>query len=228
MNKERKKLIEGFITLRRGGKSYDEIQKILRVSLPKSTLSYWAGKIDKTPHYLGIISELKRKSLIKARLASVVAQEKRHKEHLNILRERNVSLLEKIDKDVSKIMLAILYLGEGTKYAGHSGLVLGSSDPGIIKLFIGLLKKCYGISIDKLRCRVSYRADQNIDSLEKFWSGITGIRRKHFYKTKSDPRTIGKRTAKENYKGVCVIHCLQSTEIQLELETITQMIIEGR
>ena len=66
---------------------------------------------------------------------------------------------------VLKMILSVLYLGEGTKWKGHSGMVLGSSDPNIILLYIKLLEICYGINHKKLKCRVSYRADQNLKSL---------------------------------------------------------------
>jgi hypothetical protein len=41
-----------------------------------------------------------------------------------------------------------------------------------------------------------------------------------------DPRSIGRKTLKPEYKEVCVIHCLKSTRIQLELETIANLLVE--
>ena len=90
-------------------------------------------------------------------------------------------------------------------------------------LYIELLKTCYGIERDKLHCRVQYRADQVIDKLEHFWSKKTGIPRKNFYKTKPDPRTVGKTTKNFGYKGVCVVSC-GGTKIQLELEGLAKEI----
>ncbi|OGI82361.1 hypothetical protein A3G53_01240 [Candidatus Nomurabacteria bacterium RIFCSPLOWO2_12_FULL_44_11] len=127
---------------------------------------------------------------------------------------------------VLKMILSVLYLGEGTKWKGHSGMVLGSSDPNIILLYIKLLEICYGINHKKLKCRVSYRADQNLKSLERYWSKITGIPLSNFYKTKFDPRTIGKPTKNKKYRGVCVIMGAGS-HIQLELEAIPKLILMG-
>ena len=131
-----------------------------------------------------------------------------------------------VDRDVQKIMLAMLYLGEGSKWRSHSGLMLGSSDPSIIKLYVGLLGVCYGIEVDRLKCRVSYRADQDIRALEHYWAKIIGIPLKNFYKTKPDPRTIGKPTKRSDYKGVCVVHC-GNTKIQHELEMIPKLLLTG-
>jgi hypothetical protein len=74
-----------------------------------------------------------------------------------------------------------------------------------------------------LKCRISYRADQDLNELQKFWASITGINIDKFYKTKPDPRTVGKPTRKSDYKGVCAIYCAGS-RIQLELQVIADII----
>lgn len=120
----------------------------------------------------------------------------------------------------------MLYLGEGAKLKSHRGLMLGSSDPRIIRLHIKLLAACYRIAREKLKCRISYRADQDLNTLQKYWSEITGIPLETFYKSKPDPRTIGKPTKCLDYKGVCVVMC-SGTSIQLELDIITDIILES-
>ena len=214
-----------FLKLRQSGKTYSEIQKILGVSMPKGTLSYWSRNIKLTSAQNDRISMINRQNLQKGRIIGHKVRREKHRQNILNLHKNNEHLMKILNKDVQRIILSILYLGEGTKYYNHSGLVLGNSDPNVIRLYINLLKSCYGIEPDQLRCRITYRADQSIKQLEKFWSQLTGI--KHFYKTIPDPRTLGKRTRKKDYKGVCVIHCLKSTQIQLELETISKMIALG-
>ena len=124
------------------------------------------------------------------------------------------------------MLLAFLYLGEGSKWHSHKGLTLGSSSENIILLYIKLLNVCYKIDPKNLKCRVSYRADQNINKLERYWSRATSIPLKNFYKTIPDPRTIGKPTKKKSYKGVCVV-MTGHTDIQLELEMIPEIILKG-
>lgn len=141
--------------------------------------------------------------------------------------EKNQTVLKKIrDKETLRVLLSILYLGEGSKWKSHSGLILGSSDPNIILLYIKLLQLCYGIKPGTLKCRVSYRADQDIKQLERYWSKVTAIPLENFYKTIPDPRTVGKPTKNLDYKGVCVIVGGSST-IQLELELIPLLILKG-
>lgn len=139
----------------------------------------------------------------------------------------NDNLSQKLqDKDVLKMLLAVLYFGEGAKWKSHHGLMLGSSDPNLVCLYINLLRECYGINSKSLKCRVSYRADQNINSLQRYWSRVTSIPISNFYKTIPDPRTIGRPTRRKEYKGVCVIMC-GGTHTQLELEMIPKIILKG-
>ena len=144
---------------------------------------------------------------------------------LDKVRQEANRVLKKFNMENLKTVLAMLYLGEGAKWKGHSGLLLGSSDSTIILLYISLLEKCYKIKPSRLKCRISYRADQDIRELEKYWSGVTGIPEENFYKTKPDPRTKGKKTKKNDYKGVCVITCAGS-HIQLELEEIAKLLLK--
>lgn len=54
------------------------------------------------------------------------------------------------NKDVKKIALAMLYLGEGGKKQRGS-LMFGNSDPVIINLFLRYLRDCYNIDEKKFR-----------------------------------------------------------------------------
>ena len=67
------------------------------------------------------------------------------------------------------------------------------------------------------------RADQNIEELEKYWQGKTGIPKKQFYKARFDIRSVGKPTKKEGYKGVLKVDYI-NTKIQLELESLANLI----
>ena len=219
-----------FERLRKLGKTYNEILNILKVDLSKSTMSYWARNIKLPNFYKDKIKKLNSESVSKAQLAALKTNRLKHKKLIDNFLKINKKITSNLSKNFKKIILAILYLGEGTKYKSHSGLILGSSDPNIIKIFINTLKECYKITTNDLKIRISYRADQDIDLLEIFWSKITGVSLDNFYKTKPDPRTIGKKTMKSDYKGVCVLTCA-GAKIQLELEEIAKLLykkISGR
>jgi len=104
----------------------------------------------------------------------------------------------------AKSVLAALYLAEGGKRRRGS-LMFGNSDPKIIALFLKLLRRTYQIDSSKFRCTVLCRADQDTKTLEQFWAKITGIPSTQFYASRIDARTVGKKTQKEGYHGVCRI-----------------------
>jgi len=214
------------IELRKKGKTYSEIKLILRRKIPKSTLSYWFKNVKLPSSYYQKIKHINYSNITNARKLAVKANKIIRKKFIDSIYYRNEYLDKLIsDKDISKIALAMLYLGEGSKWKSHPGLMLGNSDPEIIQIYINLLKGCYNIKPSCLKARISYRADQDINKLIKYWSKITKIPQKSFYKTIPDPRTTGIATKRKDYKGVCVIYC-GGTEIQLELDIIAKKFLK--
>lgn len=200
---------------------------ILGTKLPKSTIAWWCRNTLLPNWYWEKLKRINKNNREKAQKAAWLANKQKQNRFISKLIKNNKALKGKIkDRDILKTILAILYLGEGAKWKNHRGLQLGSSEPNIVNLYIRLLDKCYGIKAKHLKCRISYRADQNLRVLEKFWSETTGISLGNFYKSKPDPRTIGKVTKNKDYKGVCVISCA-GTHIQLELEEIPRIILKG-
>jgi len=211
-------------TLRSQGLTYSEIQDSLGIRIPKSTLSYWCKTVPLPRFYSKKIEKLNTINRNKARKAAEKIRGERKIKFLESLKKENKYLLDELkDKNIKKIALSILYLGEGNKWKSHRGLMLGSSDPDIINLYVKLLKSVYKIPKSVMRAQILHRADQDIAQLTNFWSKIIGLPKEYFYKCKPDPRTIGKPTKNKNYKGVCVISCA-GTKIQLELEVIAKMI----
>lgn len=217
-------LKEKVIKLRKQRKTYSEIQKELNLSIPKSTLSYWCRNIPLSNSYFKKVKILNLKNLEKARVLAVLANKKKQERLLSEFRVKNESLIRHLNKGVCKLLLSILYLGEGSKHKSTRCLILGSSDPKIIQLYLTLLNKCFHISKKKFRVSIGCRADQNIKELEEYWHSITKIPFSQFHKTQVDKRTINKRTKKKDYKGVCRILYFD-TKIQLELEQLAQQIM---
>lgn len=213
--------------LRAAGKTYSEINRELRIKVPKSTLSGWCAGVEMPSLYKTKLDKINKDNFAIVQKLATAARLAKKTNFLRKIEAENQSLIPFLkNKNVLKAILAMLHLGEGAKWKSHRGLMLGSSDPDIIRLYIELLKSCYGKKNTDMRCRVSYRADQDIDELETFWSKITNISRDNFYKTRPDPRTIGKRTKNKDYKGVCVITS-SGTDIQLELESIAKIILKN-
>lgn len=216
-------LIQKVRSLRASGKLYPEIVDHLKINIPKSTLSYWCRGILLPEEAARRARRLQAAGLMNARKrASVVHKEKR-KNYFALLSEKNKKLPKIIENGaVTKIALAMLFLGEGTK-TNRGSLTFGNSNPYIIALFLKLLRQVYKVNENKLHCTVQCRADQNTTELETFWSAVTKVPLKRFYKTRIDPRTIGKPSRKLDYKGVCRVDYF-SADVYNELKVIIELI----
>lgn len=213
--------------MRRAGNTYSQIQGKLGY-ISKGTLNSWLGNLELSEKSKEKLQRTQSAHLEKARKIAFTKIAEKREELLNRIKDGVAPLKSKVnDNKTLKIALAFLYLGEGSKWKSHRGLQLGSSDPLLLNLYIKLLKQCYGIDKLSLQCYISYRADQNLESLKKFWSKQLSIPLKNFHNSKSDKRTIGKPTKNPGYKGVCIISG-GSTKIQQELEFIPKIIEAGR
>ncbi|HAI22762.1 TPA: hypothetical protein DCP77_03435 [Candidatus Collierbacteria bacterium] len=212
------------IYLRKKGKTSQEINIILGQKIPKSTYTGWFKGIELTKEQKSRISIMNLNKLDLARVKAVKVNKEKRNKFLKSLDEKNEPISKKIkDGNTAKIALAMLCLGEASKYGSGSAFCLGSSDPRIIILFIKLLKKSYLINQNKFRYTIQCRADQDIEELEKYWRRIVRVPLGQFYKTRIDARSIGKPTKKVGYKGVLKVDYMD-TKVQLELESLASMI----
>lgn len=211
------------VKLRQQGKTFKEILEITSLDIPKSTLSYLCRNISTPKGYAERVRKINLENLKEARINAVLVNKQKQEKICRELENINNNLANYINTEVCKLLLSMLYLGEGSKYISTRSLRLGSSSPLIIKLYLKLLNKCFPISNNKFRVTIQCRADQSIPELESFWQSITNINYNQFYKTRIDQRTINKKTKKNNYMGVCVIDYFD-TKIQLELELLSSLI----
>lgn len=214
------------VDLRQQGMTYAEICRSVRVGIPKSTLTYWCKGVVWDKSQRDRIINLRMENLEKARTKALIVNKKIRNEYIDSIDKRVFNLKRFLeDRNILKLLLAMLYLGEGAKWKSHRGLQLGNSNPEIIKLYLSLLERCYGVSRNKLTAMIYHRADQNLKSLISFWSNITKIPISNFYRSNPDLRTKGKET-RDGYYGVCAIFG-PGTEIQLELEAIAKIFFKN-
>lgn len=215
------------INLRKKGKTYKEIQKYFKSVIPKSTLSNWCRNVKMSEEYnKRVRSIVIRNARIGRKIALVVNRNNRIK-YLESVAHRNKHLVNALkNKDIARVALSMLYLGEGGKSCKRGTVLFGNSDPFIVSLFLRLLRFCYKINESKFRCTLQCRADQNIKELENLWSRVTKIPLSQFYGARIDSRTLGKRTEKKNYKGVCRIDYL-SSDLHLELMEMPKIFHKG-
>lgn len=154
---------EKALALRRQGKSYSQIKKILKVS--KGTLSYW---LRDYPLSKEKIRELRDWN------------EQRIERFRETMRRKREDRLQKTYKAEKKILLPLtkrefyltgllLYWGEGTKSQRHT-LSVSNTDPVVIKFFIQWVNKCLFVSKEKIRIYLHLYNDMNVDKEIKYWS----------------------------------------------------------
>lgn len=213
---------EKAIKLRRQGKTYSEIISILP-GISKSTLSYLFRSIRLSEKQEEKLLRNINRKLVRAREQAILVHKNNRAKYFSSIEIKNGHLIKMLanNKKAAKLVLSALHLGEGSKNRRGS-MQFGNSDPGIIKLFMKLMRECYPIDETKFRCTVLCRADQNTNGLERFWQHATGISKKRFYKTRIDRRTIGRPSRKLDYKGVCVINYL-SASVYYDLLTLGKM-----
>lgn len=74
----------------------------------------------------------------------------------------------------------MLYWAEGAK--GGNTVDFTNSDPGMILIFLNFLREICGVAESRLRVFLYVYADQDIDLIRQFWSGLTTIPYKQFSK----------------------------------------------
>ena len=213
-------------SLRHAGWSLGEIGE--KMKIPRNTISGWVRDIHLTKQQEKRIKAKITASAAIGRPLAVEANRRKIEQWKESIRNsvKNFENIPLENPELGKLICGLLYLCEGSKYPSTRCLVFGNSDAGIIRCFTNLLRACFNIKEDKLRCRVLYRYDQNLEELNKYWSDVTKIPLRSFYKSKPDRRTKGKSTLKKGYKGICAVHYL-STELQFQLQSIGEMIIKS-
>ena len=200
------------IELRKNGNSIRSIRDEL--GIPLSTLSGWLRNIQLTSEQEQILYEKWKIGLSNARIKAVEWHNAGKAERLLKAKSEANFILKDIQTDNHSLELALafLYLGEGGK---GDQTCLGSSDSNIASFFITSILYLYKIPIEKIKCYLHLRVDQDEISLKQFWSVELGVPLENFGKTSFDKRTVGKPTYND-YKGVCLIECGR-VEIQRRL-----------
>lgn len=219
-----KEIVHRAQILRGKGRTYSEINSQLGIKVPKATFNHWFKGIELPDHYYRRIEKLNQNNLSKALIVARRVNKKILKERFTRLRNKNIHLLDSVDKGVGKLLLSMMYLCEGSKYPSTRMVKFPSSNPGTIKLFLALFRGCFCIDENKIRGIVQCRADQDIDKLKRFWNKISNIKLNQL-QVWIDKRTIGKPTKRKTYKGVFVVEYFD-VEVQLELQFLSEYLTE--
>ncbi|MFH0805588.1 MAG: helix-turn-helix domain-containing protein [Patescibacteria group bacterium] len=163
------------IALRKQGKSYSQIKKIVKVS--KGTLSCWLRDYPLPKQRIIELCNKNEQRIERFRQTMRRKKEKRWNEAFEKAKKDLLPLCKK------ELLIAglFLYWGEGTKKMAE-GLAVANTNPEIVKFTIFWMTKILGIQKSKLKAKLHLYNDMNIKKEHLFWSKETGISLKQFRK----------------------------------------------
>lgn len=169
------------ILLRKNGKSYNNIRKILGLK-SKGTLSLWFRNIKLSHKSL----ELLEKNNKLAHERGLVNANKNRKIRIEDENEKAYIAGQGSIKSISKrdILLigAVLYWGEGTKSErGTVSLSFSNSDPLMVAVYMRFVREILKIPEERIRSGIHIYPSISIDEAKKFWSKTTKLPENRFY-----------------------------------------------
>jgi hypothetical protein len=173
--------------LRKKGASLQEIAK--RVGVSKASVSVWVRDIELSVSQRRMLSKRGRsvESIERRRKARIANTLARHKVVTDLAKDDIPSLT----RHELLLVGAALYWGEGGKT--KKGMArIANSDPRIICLMVRFFIEICGVPPKKFRGHVHTFSHLNARKAEEYWSHISGIPLKQFYKTYAKPSSAGK------------------------------------
>ncbi|MBI1833427.1 MAG: helix-turn-helix domain-containing protein [Candidatus Andersenbacteria bacterium] len=202
------------ISLRKLGRTYPEISKMLGIS--KSTCSVWLGNVvlgEKAKRRIE-----KRKEIGNQRGRKMVLEKKWNRDKvIHQKAERDFSNLT-ISMPLGKLICSALYWSEGEK--GRGSVAFMNSDPEMIALFLSLLRACFVIKENKFRAQLHLHSYHNQEKQIKFWSKLTKIPSEKFYVYRK--KNSGKNK-KEGYPG-CISVRYYDVRLYKEIESFYKLL----
>jgi len=170
------------ISLRKRGKSYNEIRDILDV--PKSTLSMWLRDIKMSSEAEKRFWSRSRKKWAKSmtefnRKQGEIAKEKAEKRQQIAIKE-----VGKLSKKELLLVGSALYWAEGYKKSRWS-LRFTNSDSDMVRLMMRFFREICEIPEPKIKAAVQIHSNTTSREAINYWSKISGISKNNFNKTYS-------------------------------------------
>lgn len=168
--------------MRKEGKSIGNIAQKIGVS--KSSVSLWVRDV--------VLTEKQRKTL-NSNGFSVDAIEKRRISRIENTKKHHNKIFNLAKKDVNNLSQRDLWLIGTALYWGEGGKTvkslvrLSNSDPIVIQIMMRFFKEVCSVPSAKFRGHVHTFSHLNTQIAEKYWSRISGIPQKRFFKTYAKP-----------------------------------------
>ena len=197
------------IGLRKSGLTYKEI--LNRLSVSKSSLSYWLRNIELTDSQ---IERIYNKDL-DIRRKFIEYNNFKHQKSISGKKkffENASSEINEISRRELKLIGIALYWSEGYKTDRARGVEFTNSDPQMIKLMIKWFKEICDVADNKIKIRLQLHNSENIKKAVEFWSRITGIPLEQFTKPYIRTSPTSKKIAGNILEyGICHIRISDSS-----------------
>ena len=205
------------LELRQNGESIKDIAKKLKIA--KSTVSFWCRDIKLTPEQIQRLHDKMVRGGYKGRMMGARMQYERRIEMTKKFKElgrRQVGLMSSRDFTV---VGAALYWGEGSKKE-KQGVRVTNSDPEMIKFMLKWFKQIWKVPTNQINLSVMINKihKDRVKEVEEYWSKITKIPQKQFYKT-----ILIKAKNKKNYTnfpihfGTLTVKIKKSTNLHRQI-----------
>ncbi|MEX2340821.1 MAG: hypothetical protein WD605_00670 [Candidatus Paceibacterota bacterium] len=177
---------------RQQGMSMNDIARRLGVS--KASVSLWVRDIKLTKTQQGKLT---------ARGFSISAIEKRRTNRLANTNKKHQVVVDKAKSEVKQLskyeLLLVgtaLYWGEGNK-SNRNVAGISNSDPLVIRIMMKFFKEICNVKKEKFRAHVHAYSHSDIKATEQYWSKVSDIPIKQFYRTytKQSSASKGKRNS---------------------------------
>ena len=200
------------IRLRKEGYSINEICR--KANVAKGSVSVWVRNVELTKKQKEKISEKGiKKEVIERRRKTRLTRENAKRSVVIEGAEKNIN---RISKRELFVMGIIFYWAEGRKSA--KGIVgFTNSDPRAIKLMMRFFQEVCKVKKEKFRGYIHIHPHLDAKKAENYWSKISGISLKQFYKTYRKPNKSSQNKKDSLPYGTLDIYVF-NTELLLKIQ----------
>jgi len=182
------------IALRRKGKTYGEIEKIL--GLPKSTVAWWLRGIKLPKSIERQILERARKKWSKSitdynKIYAQIRSEEAAKVREDIKKKASKEIKTLTQKDL-KLVGSALYWAEGST-KNRNSLRFANSNPMMIEVIMRFFREICNITNKEIKARIHLYPQTNQIKAISYWRRITNLPKKNFQKSQIQISRASKR-----------------------------------
>ena len=208
---------EKAIAMRKEGKTYSEIRKVVLVA--KSTISLWLQDV-------GLAKAQKQRITAKRVAAQRRGAETKRRQRV----ERTKSIYVAASKEVGRLTRrelwligATLYWAEGSKAKPHSvstGIDFGNTDSEMIKLFLSWLRTALHVEASRINTSlyVHISHKHRLSEVIQYWEAQTKLKIRYVYFKKHNPKKSYRKNIGTTYFGTLRVRVYESTDLQRKIQ----------